>query len=155
MAAGAVGASTFNQATAMPVQWKRTWYGYGSRLADQVGFAAVEESMRLGLLAAMPWKGVAMTCPGARRSSGHGFFRRVGAAGTCGVVNTLVVRNADGARRPNLPLMGAIVGATALSLTWRPERVDAGKGQMFVVTRVGFVSGSTALKSAYSEFTAR
>ncbi|HCT55703.1 MAG TPA: hypothetical protein DGD08_00675 [Gemmatimonas aurantiaca] len=155
MAAGAVTAATFNQATAMPVQWKRTWYGYGARLADQAGFGVAEESLRLGLLAAMPWKGVAMECPSARRASGHGFLRRVGAAGTCGVVNTLVVRNAEGARRPNLPLIGAITGASALSLTWRPERVDAGKGQMFVLTRIGFVSGSTALKSAYTEFTAR
>jgi hypothetical protein len=155
MAAGAATAATFNQATAMPVQWKRTWHGYGARLADQTGFGVAEESLRLGLLAAMPWKGVAMECPSARRASGRGFFPRVGAAGACGIVNTLVVRNADGARRPNLPLIGAIMGASALSLTWRPERVDAGKGQMFVITRIGFVSGSTALKSAYSEFTAR
>ena len=155
LAAGAIATSTFNQATAMPVQWKRTWRGYGARLGDQAGFLLVEESLYYGLSAAMPWRGEAMACPGARANSGRGLMRRAGAAGVCGVVNTLVVRNADGERRPNLPLLGAIVGASAASLAWRPERAKAGKGQMFVLTRIGLVSGGAALKKGYGEFGGR
>ncbi|MBL0939081.1 MAG: hypothetical protein IBJ03_09305 [Gemmatimonadaceae bacterium] len=150
--AGALGAATFNQATAMPAKWKRTWAGYGARVGDQVGFAVVEESLRAGLGAVMPWTAPAMECRGARASSGRGVWSRIGAATTCGIMNTLVVRNADGARRPNVPLLGAIVGASAVSLAWRPERADAAKGRSFVQTRISAVTGGAMGSAAYSAF---
>ena len=150
LAAGALGASTFNQAAAMPAKWKRTWAGYGARVADQVGFAASEELLRFALLRVVPAHGPAMRCNGAR--AGRPFWPRVGRALSCGVVNTLVVRETSGARRPNVPLLGAIVGASALSLTWRPERESASKGMAFVFTRIGVVTGGTAMSGAYGAY---
>lgn len=150
LAAGALGASTFNQAAAMPAKWKRTWAGYGARVADQVGFAASEELLRFALLRVVPAHGPAMRCNGAR--AGRPFWPRVGRALSCGVVNTLVVRETNGARRPNVPLLGAIVGASALSLTWRPERENASKGMAFVFTRIGVVTGGTAMSGAYGAY---
>lgn len=153
LAAGALTAATFNQATAMPSQWKRTWHGYGARVGDQVGFAATEELLRFGLSRAMSPTAPAMRCDGAR--VGHPFWSRVGRAATCGVVNTLVVRTPDGARRPNVPLLGAIVGASAVSLAWRPERATASKGATFVLTRIAVVTGGTAANGALREFRER
>ena len=37
LGAAALGAATFNQAAALPPEWRRTWAGYGARVADQVG----------------------------------------------------------------------------------------------------------------------
>jgi hypothetical protein len=153
LATGALMAATFNQATAMPSQWKRTWHGYGARVGDQVGFAATEELLRFGLSRAMSPTTPAMRCGGAR--AGHRFWSRVGRAATCGVVNTLVVRTPDGARRPNVPLLGAIVGASAVSLAWRPERATASKGTTFVLTRIAVVTGGTAANGALREFRGR
>lgn len=150
LAVGALSAATFNQATAMPAKWKRTWRGYGARVGDQVGFAASEELLRFALLRVVPAHGPAMRCDGAR--AGRPFWPRVGRALSCGVVNTLVVRETNGARRPNVPLLGAIVGASALSLTWRPERENASKGMAFVFTRIGVVTGGTAMNGAYGAY---
>jgi hypothetical protein len=149
LAAGALGASTFNQAAAMPSKWKRTWGGYGARVADQVGFAATEEVLRFALLRVVPAHGPAMNCAG---TTSRPFWPRVGRALGCGVVNTLVVRERSGARRPNVPLLGAIVGASAISLAWRPEREDAGKGMTFVFTRIGVVTGGTAANAAWGAY---
>jgi hypothetical protein len=150
LAAGALGAATFNQATAMPAKWKRSWAGYAARVGDQVGFAASEELLRYALLRVVPAHGPAMRCDGAR--AGRAFWPRVGRALNCGVVNTLMVRETSGARRPNVPLLGAIVGASALSLTWRPERENASKGLAFVFTRIGVVTGGTAMSGAYGAY---
>ncbi len=150
LAVGALSAATFNQATAMPAKWKRTWGGYGARVADQVGFAASEELLRFALLRVVPAHGPAMRCDAAR--AGRAFWPRAGRALGCGVVNTLMVRETSGARRPNVPLLGAIVGASALSLAWRPERENAGKGLAFVFTRIGVVTGGTALNGAYGAY---
>ncbi|WP_461413530.1 hypothetical protein [Gemmatimonas sp.] len=153
LAAGALTAATFNQATAMPSQWKRTWHGYGARVGDQVGFAATEELLRFGLSRAMSPTAPAMRCDGVR--AGHPFWSRVGRAAACGVVNTLVVRTPSGARLPNVPLLGAIVGASAVSLAWRPERATAGKGTTFVLTRIAVVTGGTAANGAWREYRGR
>lgn len=151
VAAGALGAATFNQATAMPAAWPRTWRGYGARVADQAGFAVAEESLRAVLTRVSPWRAprdaVAVPCEGA--GPGHAWVARVGRAASCGIARTLVVRTASGARRPNVPLLGAIAGASALSLAWRPERADHGKGLVFVGTRFGVVTGGAALTDAW------
>jgi hypothetical protein len=57
--------------------------------------------------------------------------------------------------RPNVPLLGAIVAASALSLTWRPERNSASTGQLFMVTRVGIVTGATIVNRAVREMRRR
>ncbi|MCO4099512.1 MAG: hypothetical protein HEQ38_08960 [Gemmatimonas sp.] len=76
---------------------------------------------------------------------------RAAAATRCGWQSTFVARNHAGERRPNVPLLGAIVAASALSLTWRPERKSAHKGQLFMVTRVGIVTGATVVNRAVRE----
>lgn len=141
LAFGMVSAATWTQLLGMPEGWDRTWQGYGNRLGDQLGFGASEELLRLGLEHTTHWRQVTPACEGAR--TGRPFLSRVGAATSCGLAGTFVARNRAGARRPNVPLLGAIVAASALSLTWRPERKTAHKGQLFMVTRVGIVTGAT------------
>jgi hypothetical protein len=141
LAFGMVSAATWTQALGVPEGWDRTWQGYGNRLGDQLGFGVSEEVLRLGLEHATHWRSVTPACEGAR--PGRRFLSRVGAATRCGMSSTFVLQNRAGERRPNVPLLGAIVAASALSLTWRPERKTAHKGQLFMVTRVGIVTGAT------------
>lgn len=149
--ASAIGSATFTQATAMPAPWPRTWRGYGARLSDQAGFAVAEEGLRLLLLKALPWKGSARPCKGA--GVGRPLLARAGVAARCAVLQTLVVHNAEGARRPNVPFLGAVIGGSALSLAWRPERSDASKGRAFVLTRISLVTGGSIAKGAFTTLT--
>lgn len=143
LALGMVSAASWTQAMGVPEGWDRTWQGYGNRLGDQLGFGASEELLRLGLEQATHWTSITAPCDGAR--AGRRFSARLGAATACGLSSTFVAQNRAGARRPNLPLLGAIVAASAVSLTWRPERKSASKGQVFMLTRVGIVTGATVL----------
>lgn len=146
LALGTVSAASWTQVIGMPEAWPRTWQGYGNRLGDQVGFAATEEVLRLGLEAAVPWHSAPRPCPGAR--PGRGTWQRLGAATKCGLAGTFVAYARDGERRPNVPLLGAIVMASAVSLSWRPERTDAHKGQVFLLTRVGISMGASSATRA-------
>jgi hypothetical protein len=146
IAASAAGSATFTPATAMPSAWTRTWHGYGARLGDQAGFAVAEESLRL-LLKAVPWEGGARPCDAAK--PGRAWLARAGGAARCSIVNTLVVSNPEGARRPNVPFLGAVIGGSALSLAWRPERADVSKARWFVLTRISLVAGGAMAKGAY------
>jgi hypothetical protein len=141
LAFGMVSAATWTQALGVPEGWDRTWQGYGNRLGDQLGFGVSEEVLRLGLEHATHWRAVTPACESAR--PGRPFVARFGAATRCGMSSTFVAQNRAGERRPNAPLLGAIVAASALSLTWRPERKTAHKGQLFMITRVGIVTGAT------------
>lgn len=147
LAVGAVSAATWTQVLGIPEGWPRTWRGYGSRLGDQAGFAVAEEGLRAGLGVVIPWRGVVSACAGAR--PGRAVLARAASAARCGVHDTFVAHNAAGASRPNAPLLGAVVGASALSLAWRPERKSAAKGQSFVLTRIGIVLGATAFNKAW------
>lgn len=138
--AGAVTVATFNQALAMPHEWKRTWHGYSARLGDQVGFAVAEESLRLSLLRVMPWTSAPKPCPSAK--PGRAMLKRVGSAFRCSAVQTLTAYTPDGERRPNVPLLGAIAGASALSVAWRPERSSYPKAPLFALQRFGIVTWS-------------
>jgi hypothetical protein len=153
LAAGAVSAATWTQAIGMPDKWPRNWRGYGNRLGDQVGFGATEEVLRIGLGAAIPWRRAPRPCPGAR--AGRGTWTRVGAATKCGLAGTFVAYNRDGEPRPNVPLLGAIVAASAVSLSWRPERADAHKGQVFLLTRVGISVGASSVSRAVGAWRGR
>jgi hypothetical protein len=143
LALGMVSAASWTQAMGVPEGWDRTWQGYGNRLGDQLGFGASEELLRLGLEQVTHWKSVTAPCEGAR--AGRPFSARLGAATSCSLASTFLAHNRAGERRPNLPLLGAIVAASAISLTWRPERKSASKGQVFMLTRVGIVTGATVL----------
>lgn len=153
LAVGSVSAATWAQVIGMPDTWPRTWHGYGNRLGDQLGFAATEEVLRLGLEAAVPWRSAPRACPGAR--PGRGTWARLGAAARCGVAGSFVAHNRAGERRPNLPLLGAIVAASAVSLSWRPERTDAQKGQLFLLTRVGISMGASSVNRAVGAWRGR
>ncbi|MFY7922297.1 MAG: hypothetical protein ACOVSI_07770 [Gemmatimonas sp.] len=153
LAIGVVSAATWVQAFDIPEGWDRTWQGYGNRLSDQVGFALTEELLREGLSRATGWESAFGPCDAARGARPwHG---RARAATRCAVHSTFVAHNRAGASRPNAPLLGAIVAASALSLTWRPERASASKGQRFMVARVGIVTGATVVSRAVREMRRR
>lgn len=147
LALGMVSAATWTQVIGMPEDWPRTWRGYGNRLGDQVGFAAVEESVHAGLQAVIPWRSFEPECTGAR--AGHAWRARSMAAVRCGLRSTFVAQTRAGEARPNVPLLGAVVAASAASLAWRPERKSAHKGQLFVLTRIGIVTGATVMSRSY------
>jgi hypothetical protein len=147
IAAGSVAAATWNQAIGLPDAWPRTWRGYGARLGDQAGFAVAEESLRAGLGVLVPWRVVRSPCESARR--GHPLGRRVVAATRCAVHDRFVAQNAAGEARPNVPFLGAVAGASVMSLAWRPERADARSGQTFVATRIGIVLAGAVAKGMW------
>ena len=144
---GALTAAAWNQTIGTPKAWRRTWPGFGARLGDQVGFAVVEESLHAGIGALVPWHAVRSPCLAARR--GHPFGRRVVATTRCAVHDRFVARNAAGEARPNVPFLGAVVGASAISLAWRPERADARQGQVFVASRIGIVLAGAVGKAMW------
>ena len=143
MALGLVSASVWTQAIGVPEKWPRTWRGYGYRLSDQVGFALTEKGIQAGLSSVMPWRSEVRPCDAAR--GGRPVFARTAAAVRCGLQRTFVAADARGARRPNAPLLGAIVAASVVSLAWRPERESARKGQLFVLTRAGLSTGASVV----------
>lgn len=153
LAMGAVSSATWTQIIGMPDAWPRTWRGYGNRLGDQVGFIVAEESLKAGLRTVVPWRDITGPCKGAER--GRAWGARGVAAARCGVARTFVAQTAAGERRLHVPLLGAIAGATALSLAWRPERKNAGKGQAFLLTRAGIVTGATAANRAMQAWRGR
>ncbi len=145
-AVGALRAATWTQLLGMPHEWPRTWRGYGARLGDQAGFAVAEESLRAGLRAVVPWRDLTGPCASTEPTRAWG--ARSLAAARCGVVRTFVAQNAAGDRRVHVPQLGAIVGATALSLAWRPERSRARTGRRFLLTRAGITTGATVMARA-------
>lgn len=147
LAIGMVSAATWTQVLGVPEGWPRTWRGYGNRLGDQVGFAAVEESVHAGLQAVIPWRSLEPECLGAR--AGHAWRARPVAAVRCGLHSTFVAQTRAGEARPNVPLLGAVITASAVSLAWRPERKSAQKGQLFVLTRIGIATGATVMSRSY------
>lgn len=153
IAAGAVAAATWNQSLRVPKAWPQTWRGYGSRLGDQVGFAVAEEALRAGIGTVVPWRSLDARCEAAHR--GRPFGARVGAATRCSVRGTFLAADREGRTRPNVPLLGAIVGASVVSLAWRPERADARDGQLFVTSRIGIVLAGTVANRAWGAWRGR
>ena len=103
MALAAVSAATFNQALGSPKGWSRTWGGYGRRLGDQVGFAAIEEGVRLSL-GSSPVKWVPDTLPCRGRTRVHLDYMLPASVARSARGATAVLRNAKGRARPNFPL---------------------------------------------------
>jgi hypothetical protein len=155
MLAGAVvGAATGAQIGGSPEVWGRTWGGYGRRLADQAGFLAVEETVRRSTIALTGWRTAEEPCgtaPGTSPMRPRADIG-LGTALRCGVDRTFTARARDGARRPNLPVIGGLVAGTAASLTWRPEgRAGGGDAVGFVATRLAISFGATIVARATSE----
>lgn len=141
---GVLAASVGNQVIASPAGWPRTVGGYGSRLGDQVGFAAVEESVRAGLQASLKWKADDVPCAWQRSATPASAGLRARIA--CAARQTATLRTSDGAPRPNLPFLAGVVTGAAASATWRPERSDPVKARAMVATRIGIVLGSSVAK---------
>jgi len=112
-----------------PKAWARTPAGFGKRVADQGGLYTLQVGGERLLLRGMGWHHGGAPC---RERS----FLRLAA---CATARTAVARDGQGVRRVNVPLLGSVVAATAVSLAWRPERGDAAEGRLFIGTRVGVV----------------
>jgi hypothetical protein len=128
-----------------PTKWPRTWSGYRNRLGDQFGFLIVEESVRHGVAALVPWTPHTAPClaPGEA-----GFGRQVTSRVRCSWRTTTTLQSRDGGTRPNLPMLVALVTATATSLAWRPERANAVKARSFVAQRLAISFGATLAVNA-------
>lgn len=148
MAIAALGAATFNQTLGSPKGWSRTWGGYGRRLGDQVGFAAVEEGVRLALVAGVRWVPDTLPCGGRSSIRVSAFVPRLG----CAIRETVVLRNREGRARPNFPLgVGALAAASASTL-WRPDASTPSKALSLVAIRVGVVLGATMVSHLITDW---
>jgi hypothetical protein len=155
MLAGAVvGAASGAQLAGSPEAWGRTWGGYGRRLADQVGFLTVEETVRRSTIALTGWRTAEEPCGTARGALAARPRPDLGllTALRCGVDRTFTARNRAGASRPNLPVVGGIVAGTAASLAWRPEgRAGGSDAIAFVATRLAISFGATIVARTVTE----
>jgi len=148
MAITAVGAATFNQTLGSPTGWSRTWGGYGRRLGDQIGFAAIEEGVRLSLGATVGWAPDTLPCLGRSTLRVRALVPRLG----CAIRETAVLRNAQGRARPNFPLgVGALAAASA-STIWRPDASTPAKALSLVATRVVVVLGATMMSHLVADW---
>ncbi|MGV3711340.1 MAG: hypothetical protein ACO1Q7_21145 [Gemmatimonas sp.] len=132
--AGAAGA----QIIKTPKAWARTSEGFARRVGDQTGFYLAQTSLQRGLEHASGWRTDHTPCSVA-------LLR-------CATGRVFVARTATGARKPHLPFVGSVVGATALSLAWRPERHNAVQFQQFVVTRLAIVFGGFIAERAFADW---
>ncbi len=143
LALAAISAASFNQAIGAPKGWTRTWGGYGRRVGDQVGFAVVEETVRLGLGATVSWVPDTMPCQGR---TGAGPALRLSSVAPrlgCAVRESVVLRNQHGVARPNFPLGVGTLAASAASALWRPDAGTPSKALTLIATRVAVVFGAT------------
>ncbi len=137
VATGIVIASSVAQALNAPVEWERSAQGAAFRLGDQTGFLAIRSVAHLGLSRALPWKPAIAACP-------SGIIAR----SRCGVTQTLVVYNADGAARPDIARIGSLAIASLGSVLWRPERARRDDARVFVLSRVGSGLAFAAVRRA-------
>lgn len=112
-----------------PKAWARTPAGLGKRVADQAGLYTLQVGGERLLLRGMGWHHDGAPCR----------ERSLVRLAACATARTAVARDGGGVRRANVPLLGSVVAATAVSLAWRPERGDAAEGRLFIGTRVGVV----------------
>lgn len=140
-----IGVAAGGQLIQTPTKWPRTWSGYRNRLGDQFGFLLVEEGVRHGVAALVPWTPHTTPClaPGEA-----GFGRQVTSRVGCAWRTTTTLQSRDGGTRPNLPMLVALATATATSLAWRPERANAVKARSFVAQRLAISFGATLAVNA-------
>ena len=140
-----IGVAAGGQLIQTPTKWPRTWSGYRNRLGDQFGFLLVEEGVRHGVAALVPWTPRTAPClaPGEA-----GFGRQVTSRVGCAWRTTTTLQSRDGGTRPILPMLVALATATATSLAWRPERANAVKARSFVAQRLAISFGATLAVNA-------
>jgi len=144
---GAAGA----QLLGSPSAWERTWAGYGYRLGDQVGFLIVEEGLKRGLRAAIGPAAPARSCWRDDRAWLAALAQGTG----CAIASTFVERSPGGGHRLNVPTVVSVLGATGVSLAWRPERTNAAKAQSFLLVRTGIVFGGLSASRLFDDWRER
>lgn len=135
---GAAGAQTLRTPTA----WPRTPGGFGRRAADQTGFYLAQTGVQRVLAAASGWHPDEAPC---RR-------RAVLPLAGCAIVRTVTAVDRRGVRRAHLPFLASVGAATALSVTWRPERRSADQAGAFVATRLAVVLAGFAGERLLAEW---
>ena len=119
-------AAAVAQASNAPEQWPQTAAGLFQRLADQSGAVAIQALTSRAVSQLLPWEPSHTACP-------PGVLTRT----RCALSRTLVVRNTQGAPRPDIARLAGLTLGSAGALLWRPERHSGGDAALFVLTRVG------------------
>lgn len=120
--AGAAGAQVLHT----PKAWPRTLEGFGKRVADQTGFYVAQAGSSHLVSRAIGYHIDDAPCTGQ-------------ALIPCAVVRTFTARDRRNVRRFNVPFAASTLAATAVSVSWRPERATRSEALSFVATRVGVV----------------
>jgi hypothetical protein len=138
---GIVLAASIGQVLQLPQDWAQTTGGFASRVADQSGMFAIRTLAHRGLRRVVPWHADTAPCPKGRI-----------AVARCALTQTLVVRAASGAPRPDLARLGSLALASSAPLLWRPDRLSSREAAVAVLTRVG---GGLVVGAARRAFEAR
>jgi len=156
LGAGAVAAATTNQVIGSPDDWSRTPRGYSWRVADQLGFGAVEEVVRIGVTRALPWEPDTRPCRASGSASTSPARLSLLAGVRCAARQTLLLRTRDGAARPNVAFGTAMLAAAITSTVWRPEAKTTGGAVKLVALRTSIASVTTVLSQGlFNWYTAR
>jgi hypothetical protein len=137
VASGIGVAAVVAQASNAPEQWPQTGAGLLQRLADQSGTVAIQALTYRAISQRLTWQPSHAPCP-------TGVLARP----QCALARALIVRNSQGAPRPDLARITSLALGSAGSLLWRPERHSRETAALFVVTRVGSGLAFAALRHA-------
>lgn len=126
------------QAFGSPSEWHQNFDGFGRRVADQTGFVLIRSAAARALAAQTGWHPNSEPCVTARIR--------------CALNRTLLLQARDGARRPNLPLIGGLMAGSAASVLWRPERSRRSDALTYSLARVGGGIAAAVARRALREF---
>jgi len=126
MAGFAAGAGV-RQAINAPDEWGQGGAAYGRRVGSAAGRSAIHGTLAFGLDTALHQD------PRYHRSSGTGFWRRVGHAAR----GTMLTRTDTGGETLSTWRLGSAYGSAYLANLWYPDRLNT--------ARHGFVQGSMTL----------
>jgi hypothetical protein len=130
-------AAAVAQVSNAPEQWPQTGAGLLQRLADQSGAVAIQALTYHAISQRLAWQPSHSPCP-------PGVLARP----QCALAKALIVRNPQGAPRPDLARITSLALGSAGSLLWRPERHSRDGAALFVLTRVGTGLAFAALRHA-------
>ena len=126
------------QAFGSPSRWHQNFDGLGRRVADQTGFVVIRSATARALTASTGWHPNPEPCVTARIR--------------CALSRTLLLQAHNGARRPNLPLIGSLMAGSAASVLWRPERSRRSDALTYSLARVGGGIAAAVARRALREF---
>lgn len=130
-------AAAVAQVSTAPEQWPQTGAGLLQRLADQSGAVAIQALTYHAISQRIAWQPSHAPCPAG-----------VLARPQCALARALIVRNPQGAPRPDLARITSLALGSAGSLLWRPERRSPETAALFVLTRVGSGLAFAAVRHA-------